>query len=253
MRRDPAPISTRIAAIVNQNTGERRRQDDMSGVVVGRSAGGGAQRLSLAVSVSGLGRQVVPAAPGSSISTRLESRSSSVNMSSGLASLSLASPSSPSSSSPLSSSPLSATGHGSSSSPTKLTMNKLRKRVTEARSRWSWHGLHRRWWQQRSVNANRNKKYLKPGDDILTSCSRRLQRINQLIARITKKHQILRYDRIAEKYLHWENHLREQMMIRRWGTKKNVELDQERRADLVRVECLQRRRDALVRMMSCKR
>ncbi len=60
---------------------------------------------------------------------------------------------------------------------------------------------------------------------------------------------MLRYDKIAEKYLHWENHLREQMMIRRWGTRKNVELDRERGSELVMLERLKRRRDVLVQMI----
>lgn len=138
-------------------------------------------------------------------------------------------------------------GSGVSSKNTSSALSKLGRRVRELRSRLSGNGLHRRWWQRRLKN-----KYSNPCDHILSSCSRRLQRINQRIEIITKKHEVLRYDKIAEKYLHWENHLREQMMIRRWGTRKNVELDRERRSDLAKLEHLKKRRDVLVKMISAK-
>lgn len=150
------------------------------------------------------------------------------------------------------------------------SLSKFRKRVTDSRSKLSLYWFHGKWWQRCVLDrlltyvdqsrlrvrvcrrVKRNKKYYNPRDHIISSCSRRLQRINQRIKIITKKHQILRYDRIAEKYLHWENHLREQMMIRRWGAKKNVELDRDRKSDMAKLECLRKRRDALVKMISAK-
>lgn len=84
---------------------------------------------------------------------------------------------------------------------------------------------------------------------MVLSFTKRLQRIEQRIRDITKKQEILKYERVAEKYVQWQNHLREQMMIKQWGIRRNAELDREKRRDNVRLACLRRRRDALVRLV----
>lgn len=164
---------------------------------------------------------------------------------------------------PLTPSPLTSPVSSTDGNPNKrVILSKLRKRVIDSRNRLS---LHRAWWHRCVLTASfsisngsthrsyrRNNKNHILRERIETSCSRRLQKINQRIRLINKKHQILRYDKIAEKYLHWEHHLREQMMIRCWGTKKNVELDRERRADMDRLDKLRRKRDGLVRMISAR-
>ncbi|KAF9450402.1 N-acetyl-gamma-glutamyl-phosphate reductase [Macrolepiota fuliginosa MF-IS2] len=241
MRKEPGPINARIAAIVgvgNESTerGGRRSVDgeratrDVVGERVARVVGGLQQQqqrrtVGLTVTVDLLNQCVVGSSGnenvddgglgvGVGVGVGVGAVGAGVAAESGVVSpLSAAFPPvspSPSPSPTSCSSPVAVTGSRNVAVKAPGTsLNKLRKRVIESR------GLHKRWWQRRVKRYN-------PREHILTSCSRRLQRINQRIKMLTKKHQILRYDRIAEKYLHWENHLREQMMIRRWVSRLAV-------------------------------
>lgn len=289
MRKEPGPINARIAAIGSASvdrghnrrpfeSGEQQVRRNVVGERVARVVGGlqQQQRLALAVSVLGLddvdnwssGRSGygydddvttggVGRGGGSPVLIAADNSSCGKDW--------LLSPSDgapPSACSPpLTPSPLpSPVSSTDGNSNKRVILSKLRKRVIDSRNKFSLHGA---WWHRcvltsslpiRNDHAHgsrrrKNKNHILR-EQIAASCSRRLQKINQRIRLINKKHQILRYDRIAEKYLHWEHHLREQMMIRCWGTKKNVELDRERRADMVRLDKLRKKRDGLVRMIS---
>lgn len=151
----------------------------------------------------------------------------------------------------------------SAHSPSAVEGGKLGNRVNESRSKISSScGFHKQWWQRWPADMlgphwvyRRRRKLMKkkrswtPGEHMVVSFARRLQRIEQRIRKITKRYEMLNYERVAEKYVQWENHLREQMLIRSWGTRKNAELDRERRRDGVRLACLRRRREALVRLV----